>query len=141
MKALSLWQPWATLIAIEAKRYETRSWNTKHRGLLAIHAAKKWDGLLKEYCDMEPFYSCLHGDKEAIVLPLGYIVAVVKLVDVHKVEKIRAQLSKNELAFGNYADGRYAWELQLVKKFEKPIPMNGAQGLFEVADDLLLRFM
>ncbi len=41
MKALSLWQPWASLIAIGAKRFETRSRPTKYRGQLAIHASLK----------------------------------------------------------------------------------------------------
>ena len=41
MKAITLWQPWAQLIAIGEKRYETRSWETKYRGMIAIHAAKK----------------------------------------------------------------------------------------------------
>lgn len=44
MKALTLWQPWATLIAIGAKTIETRSWSTNHRGPLAIHAAKTTAG-------------------------------------------------------------------------------------------------
>lgn len=42
MKALSLWQPWATLMAYGLKRVETRSWAIRHRGPLLIHAAKKW---------------------------------------------------------------------------------------------------
>ncbi|WP_371822846.1 hypothetical protein [Cohnella sp. LGH] len=29
MKAITVWQPWATLIALRLKRYETRSWSTK----------------------------------------------------------------------------------------------------------------
>ena len=41
MKALTLWQPWASLIAVGAKTIETRSWSTKYRGPLAIHAAKR----------------------------------------------------------------------------------------------------
>ena len=41
MKAISLWQPWATLIATGAKIYETRSWDTRYRGPIAIHASKK----------------------------------------------------------------------------------------------------
>jgi hypothetical protein len=41
MKAITIWQPWASLIAIGAKQYETRSWETKYRGPIAIHAAKK----------------------------------------------------------------------------------------------------
>ena len=40
MKALTLTQPWATLIAVGAKRIETRSWGTSYRGRIAIHAAK-----------------------------------------------------------------------------------------------------
>ena len=47
MKALTIWQPWASLIAGGAKQYETRSWATQYRGPIAIHAAarytRKWD--------------------------------------------------------------------------------------------------
>lgn len=46
MKALSLWQPWATLIAIGAKQYETRGWSTPYRGPLIIHAAKTKEELM-----------------------------------------------------------------------------------------------
>lgn len=41
MKAITLWQPWASLLACGAKGYETRSWATSYRGQIAIHAAKK----------------------------------------------------------------------------------------------------
>jgi hypothetical protein len=41
MKALSVMQPWATLIALGAKHIETRSWATSHRGQLAIHASSR----------------------------------------------------------------------------------------------------
>lgn len=40
MKALTLWQPWASLVALGVKTIETRSWSTSHRGPLAIHASK-----------------------------------------------------------------------------------------------------
>ncbi len=39
MKALTVMQPWATLVALGAKRIETRSWSTSYRGPLAIHAS------------------------------------------------------------------------------------------------------
>jgi hypothetical protein len=45
MKALTLHQPWATLIALGAKQYETRSWGTDYRGPLAIHAGKNTEAL------------------------------------------------------------------------------------------------
>ena len=142
MKAISLWQPWATLVAINAKRFETRSWAPKHRGLLAIHATKKMDDIVRAYCLQEPFASVLKANGYLQGnLPLGAIVAVVKILDVNHTEKVRDYLSPQELAFGNYGDDRFAWQLELVRCLEKPIPMNGAQGLFEVADDLIMRFV
>ena len=42
MKALSVTQPWATLIATGQKQIETRSWGTRYRGPLYIHAAKRF---------------------------------------------------------------------------------------------------
>jgi hypothetical protein len=41
MKAISLWQPWASAIALGWKKNETRHWSTDYRGPLLIHAAKK----------------------------------------------------------------------------------------------------
>lgn len=66
MKAISLWQPWASLVAVGAKKIETRSWATKYRGSLAIHATKKWNLELSEMLmkrlvslDKEGKLSCL----------------------------------------------------------------------------------
>lgn len=59
MKAISLWQPWAQLIACGAKPYETRSW-APPRALIgtriAIHAAKKIDKGAAEFAE-----ALLHG--------------------------------------------------------------------------------
>ncbi len=41
MKAITIHQPWASLIVVGAKRFETRSWETKYRGPIAIHASKQ----------------------------------------------------------------------------------------------------
>lgn len=71
MKALSLTQPWATLVAIGAKRLETRSWSTTYRGPLAIHAAKRFPRNCQELVLHEPFASALDG----IPLPTGVIIA------------------------------------------------------------------
>lgn len=43
LKALSIQQPWATLIAECGKDIENRAWNTKFRGTILIHASKKFD--------------------------------------------------------------------------------------------------
>lgn len=95
MKALSLWQPWATLIAIGEKRVETRGWETRYRGRLAIHAAKKWNRELEELCEIGPISDALRRDPELArrlgppeedrlgltrFLPLGCIVATCRIV-------------------------------------------------------------
>jgi hypothetical protein len=62
-KALSLWQPWASLIVLGHKDKETRSWPTSYRGRLWIHATKG-DG------DGEGEYAARSGDI-AIALALS----------------------------------------------------------------------
>ena len=44
MKAISLKQPWASLIVSGRKTIELRTWNTKFRGEFYIHASKTTDG-------------------------------------------------------------------------------------------------
>lgn len=82
MRALTLWQPWASLVASGAKTIETRSWSTRYRGPLAIHAAKEpyrgaWSGdllrALEDLCGIENYPRAL---------PLGAVVAICELVDV-----------------------------------------------------------
>lgn len=131
MKALSLWQPWATLIAIGAKQYETRSWATAYRGPLVIHAAKSNEGL--SCIRQPPFRLALAGQHWNHIndIPRGVALCVVDLVDCIRTDKIRASLSEQERAFGDYSDRRYAWKLVNVRIFKAPIPMRGAQGLFD----------
>jgi hypothetical protein len=40
-KALSIWQPWAHLLATGEKLYETRNWSTSYRGRILIHPPPK----------------------------------------------------------------------------------------------------
>ena len=59
MKTLTLLQPWATLVALEAKRIETRSWYTTYRGPLAIHAARRMSKAAISLCWEAPFRDVL----------------------------------------------------------------------------------
>lgn len=138
MKAISLWQPWATLVVVGAKEYETRSWSVKPGQLLAIRAAKRFDKMQREFCKEEPFRETLGWAGYSIdTLPLGAVVGVVKVLEVMQTGAVLESLSRKELAFGNYGPGRYAWKLEVVKQFVSPIPMLGMQWLFEVADVLI----
>jgi activating signal cointegrator 1 len=142
MKALSLRQPWATLIALGEKQYETRSWSTNYRGQIAIQAAKRMQPDQFEWCAQPTFLHALSRHGIMIRdLPLGSIVAIVDIVAVYHTEDIAPRLSREERAFGNYANGRFAWELHLVHRILKPIPVRGAQGLFEIDDDLIKPFL
>lgn len=152
VRALTLTQPWATLVAIGAKRFETRSWGTKYRGPLAIHAAKGLGPVggaagLDILCRTEPFLSVLRehfgtGTPLADALPFGAIVATCTLGDVLPTPTYGRPLpwinvdalSARERAFGDYSEGRYAWLLRDVRMLATPIPCRGALGLWDPPD-------
>lgn len=133
MKVLSLWQPWAGLIAIGAKGVETRGWETKYRGKLWIHSAKKWTPSLSALLSVEPFRSVVSKYlKDSDSGPLfdgGNILCQVDLVDCRPTESFN-EISAQERAFGNYAPGRFGWVLKNVKPLSTPIPLRGFQQIF-----------
>ncbi len=129
MKAISLWQPWASLIALGEKRYETRSWATHYRGLLAIHAAKRWTPDQLTLSQETPFWDALDWHQ----LPLGAVIAVALLMDVHKTDLGPGLIHpKHELEFGDWTPGRWAWRMDDVLKLDQPIPAVGRQALFDL---------
>ena len=132
MKAISLWQPWATLIAVGVKRLETRSWDSRYQGELAIHAAKRWTADEQDLIQESPFREALQGHR----MPRGAIVAVVRLTGCLRTTD--CQPSYPECAFGNYAAGRFAWVLEHVRTIE-PVPCRGRQSLWEVPEDVEAR--
>jgi len=135
MKAISLWQPWATLMAIGSKRNETRSWPTSHRGPLAIHAAKKWDGHLKRLCTLPPYNEHL-SKFDPDDLPRGAIVCVVNVIDCVKITDTNAPID-DENNFGDYTPGRFMWITNNVRRLPEAVPFVGAQWFFDVPDDLI----
>lgn len=131
MKALSLWQPWASLVVLGLKQYETRSWKTAYRGTLVIHAAKTWnDDLLIDWNRFQ-----LNAGRRFDV-PRGVALGTVDLIDICPVEILLTQLGfrySDEFYFGNYSPGRYAWKLANPILFAEPIPCAGHQRLWEVS--------
>lgn len=135
MRAITLWQPWASAIALGLKTYETRGWSTKVRGPILIHAAKRWTPAEREFCsNMASFFNRPDLENPS----LGAIVAMADITSVHSTEDIRDNLSETELAFGNYEDNRFAWGLENIRAFEEPIPYKGGQGFFKVPSDIVL---
>jgi|SRR5581483_8604804 len=146
MRGLSLTQPWASLIAIGAKRIETRSWATSYRGTLAIHASKGFPVECRELCEEWPFDDALAsaGVTSWQRLPRGMIVATCELVACVSTSGSGARLelwpghplNEWERAFGDYSAGRFAWILANVVSLPEPIPVTGSLGLWPVEVDV-----
>ncbi len=138
MKALTLTQPWASLVAIGAKRIETRSWATSYRGPLAIHAAKCFPRDAQDFARsrmvldlMRPYVK----DNEPYIkqFPRGLVLATAWLIDCTGTWNVRnvRTLTEQEEALGNYEEGRFGFLLGDVLALKVPVPAKGALGLWE----------
>lgn len=146
MKALSLIQPWASLVAHGIKRIETRSYAIGHRGPLAIHASKKAPLEAREFArDIGTLLTGI-GYESFEDLPLGAVLATVDLVRVERIEPLKMNGSRAfatpdgkafepigelEQLLGNYRVGRFAWFLENVTPLEAPEPARGFPGLWD----------
>lgn len=140
IKCLSLWQPWASLVALGEKRVETRCWSTKHRGLIAIHSTQNlppdWLGASRHSerfrYEVADILKCAVADVGAAVqkLPRASVLCVARIVCVEQTDLTREVLSVRERIFGNYEPGRYSWFLTDVRRFTTPIPAKGNRMLW-----------
>lgn len=156
MRALTIRQPWAALLAHRQKAFETRSFKVSYRGPVALHASANADDLDLDLLASDPFRSVLErlqlarfDDAEKTMritgLTFGAIVAVGRLEGCFKTaasrETVRARAAqgrvpKHEIAFGDWRDGRFAWLLNDVRILREPIPARGQLGLWKL-DPLL----
>lgn len=133
MKAITLHQPWATLIMLGYKTYETRSWQTSHRGTVAIHAARFWSNEYRALCATDPEISAIlarHG-LAYDTLPFGAILGTAQVGEMNQTEHM-SELSMTELACGDYTPGRWAWSLFDVQPLVQPLACRGFQQLWTV---------
>ncbi len=112
MKALSIKQPWANMIASGEKTIETRTWCTDYRGPLLIVSSKT-----------------------PRIEPAGYALAVAKLIDCRPMTK-----DDEEEACCEIYPSAHAWVLTNIRRID-PFPIRGKLGLYDVNvtfDDLSL---
>lgn len=133
MKALSLWQPWASLIADGHKEYETRSWGTNYRGNLLICCSQKNTKQLRESARLLAKTYGLGTDySEYSFLSCGKGIAVATLTDcIQMTAGFIDRQTEKEKDLGDWTIGRYAWQFLNVRRIN-PIPVKGQQGLFDV---------
>jgi hypothetical protein len=134
VKALTLWQPWAGFVAAGMKRIETRSWPTKYRGEVAIHAGMKLTPWAKDF-PPHILRGLLEADPDGKLRHYGSILAVATLSDCIRTQDLVC-LDDRERLLGNYEPGRWAWRLESVIVLDNPVPCRGMQGLWTVPPEI-----
>lgn len=119
-KALSIQQPWANLVVWGLKSIEIRTWSTRYRGSLLIHASQNVDKKALKRFPMQQ-------------QSLGAVIGRVELVDVRPfTEELWAESADAHLDSGAYVSGLYAWFIADPVPLEHSVPCRGKPGLFEV---------
>lgn len=131
MAALTLWQPWASLIVHGLKEYETRGWQPSPNRLkigdpIVIHAAKREPERIAELWQYVKLITPTWGD-----LPTGCVLGYGYFQGVRPIHKFTDWPSRQERALGDWSPGRQAWRITDLHVFAKPIPVTGKQGLWE----------
>lgn len=122
MKVLTIREPWASLIINGYKKYEFRSWKTNYRGKILIHAGLGIDeDVLNRFKDYNIEFS-----KGAIIGEADLVDCI--LVDEEFSDNLR-KINPMVYAKSNYTE-IYAWKLDNVKKYDKPINVKGKLGLW-----------
>ena len=140
MKAISLWQPWASALFTGLKPDETRSWSLPDCAVgvpVAIHAAKRdtkaerefFEDTVSNTSDAGPFRDIGIGWYHD--LPRGAVIGTVVFASPVRMEIQRHVRSLAQQDWGDYSEGRYAWPLVSYDLFAKPIPCIGRQGFFD----------
>ena len=130
MKALTIQQPYASLIADGEKWVENRGWYTTYRGPLAIHAGKGTRYL---------------NARELVAYPTSAVIAIANLVACVDLKIIRVNrahwyvvallkrqgISVRDFLTHEHTEGPFCLILQDVRKLVMPVPAVGKQGLWE----------
>lgn len=138
MRGLSLWQPWASLVACGLKKIETRSWGTTYRGDVAVQAAMRWTRQEREFTasllgwELTAPFNAYASDPGS--LPRGEVVCLARLVNVVPMtEEWIASQTLLEKTLGGYVPGRFGWVLEDVRPCS--VPLKGKQGLWVLSDE------
>lgn len=133
MNAIVVNQPFAHLILSGQKLFETRAWQTRHRGELLIVAGKALHSGSVLLTDARGKQTMQVARDYARTLPesrrgtfLGHALGIVKLVDCRPMKR-----EDEAQAFTPYISGLFTWELTEVRLIT-PLPVSGRQGLFDV---------
>lgn len=140
MRALTICQPYAELIARGVKLVENRTWEMLYRGPLLIHAGKS--------------RKFLSGDNYGIPLAemqWGAVIAAVDVVACKHITQIEKERRKTHLIrqpgdfpshlefllTHEHVEGPFCLVFTNIRRFQQPVPFKGAQGIFNVPNELV----
>ncbi|TAM87648.1 ASCH domain-containing protein [bacterium] len=125
MKALSIRHPWSWAILYANKRIENRTWPTRFRGEVFIHAGKTIE---RDSVEM------LRADSFSVPeeLACGAIVGVARLVDCIDDETAETRYPDQV----EWISGPWCFILEEVRALATPIPCHGKLGFFDVPADV-----
>lgn len=151
MKVITVTEPWATLVVIGAKKYETRSWARPAQGRLLVHAAKGMPRYaLNAVLERGQIQTtlCEHfGDSQTGVLDRlndrrGKIIGSVAHVGCFRTEDVRDMaIFSRERAFGDFSDNRFAWGLHHPRAFKTFVPVRGSLGIWTLPEELVANML
>lgn len=131
MRALTLWEPWASLIALGVKRIETRPWRTAYEGTLLIHAGQRkmdpreWHPDLWKIMDKITATGWTPRYGEAVCT--AQLMGCVPFTDEDRFEPL-------EEACGDFTPGRWGWLLRDVRGIRPGVKLTGERGLWTPPD-------
>ena len=145
MKALTLYQPWASLIAHGVKTIETRSWvrGSMWGERLAIHAGKRVERSSLDP-ETERAIVALYGPEWWMEVPKGAVVCTALVADLRCVRETDGEVAYLSMSFipdaspkvavdphGDFGKGRWLWFLRDIQRLNPPVPAVGRMGLWE----------
>jgi hypothetical protein len=144
MKALTVCQPYAELIASGVKLVENRTWETKYRGRFYVHAGRS-----REWLDDPGEYETAADRPRDYGIPLsrmafGCVIAIATLIDCVKYEDIQAGKYDQTypwLPTHEHTEGPWCWILGDNVARVGPYRYKGQQGLFDINPANLTRLV
>lgn len=147
MRALTLYQPHASLMAVGEKKIETRSWpapkTLKPGDWVAIHAAKATPPIwIRMHTRQQLFGVLMERHQLALPLPAGMIVGLVRFVEclpcgsggLIKDGTSQQPISEQERILGAYGPDRWGWVFEDARPLRPTVTARGFQGLWKVPD-------
>lgn len=130
MKVLTIKEPFASLISLNIKHYETRSWRTNYRGKIYIHCSKSISNI-----NDRPKLKDIIKENNIEFKP-SYIICEANLDDCIYMDKnFINSVSSTEKIVGLFEEGRYAWKLSNIKLIT-PVEAKGKLGIWNYDFDI-----